>query len=91
MEKPHVEAVEVDPLEAALQEATSNVVKQGRRVKGKQTGRKDDEESTDTNNAEDDEEDEDSEGNGVGAPSAELSTVNARVTELSQGGRDIRC
>ena len=32
MEKPHVEAVEVDPLEAALQEATSNIVKQRRRV-----------------------------------------------------------
>ena len=45
MEKQHVEAVEVDPLEAAPQAATSNVVKQRRRVKGKQTGRKDDEES----------------------------------------------
>ena len=49
MEKPHLEAVAVDPLEAALQAATSNVVKQQRRVKGKQTGRKDDEKSADTN------------------------------------------
>ena len=84
MEKPHVDIIENDPLEASLHAAlTVPVAKRRRRMKAKQK-----EESTDTNNGSIDEES-DSESFVVGTPAPDAASQRASVAVSSHFAKEI--